>query len=155
MEAIIAAIISAAASVIAALIGRKRPAKPTSLKAPVAPQVRRRRSGGWLLVLLILLFWTVLASQLLTRGELLEINFLALIPAVTIAAAYMCAPTPLAAASGVLAIHAVNAGLMAVSHVHGFMIGSGNDLLVLLLASALNAMLAAIAVFWSKRQQGN
>jgi hypothetical protein len=153
MESIVAAIVSAVASIVVALINRERSAKQTSTVPVALIQEQKRGSRAWLFAVLGTVVWAVVASRLTNRGDLLEINFFVLIPIVSIVAAYVCSPQPLAAASGVFAIHAVNAGLMSVSRIRGFMIASASDTLLLLLAFTVNAVLAALAARWAKRGQ--
>ena len=153
MESIVAAAISAIASVVVALIQRQRSAKNRG-HVSVAPVSRQARSSRtWLVSVLVMLVWVVVAPRLTSQGDLLLANLLAVIPIASVATAWVLRPQPLFAASGVFAIHAVNAGLMSLSEVPGFMIGATTDVLLLLLAFTLNAALAAFAARWASSRQ--
>ena len=152
MESIAAAVISAVASIVVAVINQRNTAASRSR--------RKARIDGpdlpgplqWAVSVTIVIVWVLLAPLLTSNPNLLVINFFAFVPLATLILAYVTAPPPLLAASGVLAIHAVNAGVMSFSKLHGFMLGSRSDLTLLLGAFTLNAILAALAAKWRRGQ---
>jgi hypothetical protein len=89
--------------------------------------------------------------QITRQPTLLVTSFFVVVPLATLVLAYASGPPPLLAASGVFAIHAVNASVMAFSAVPGFMLSSHSDVALLLGAFALNALLAAILARWRRR----
>lgn len=92
----------------------------------------------------------VVAPQILRDPSLLVFSFFVVVPMATLGLAFATAPPPLLAASGVLAVHAINAGVMSVSKTAGFRLGSDSDVLLLIGAFALNAVLAGLAARWRR-----
>jgi hypothetical protein len=154
MESIAAAVISAIASIAVAVINQRYAAtsrrhREAKTEAPDLPG-----PSLWAVSVVIVIVWVLVAPYLTRDPNLLTISFFAAVPLATLVLAYLTAPPPLLAASGVLAIHAVNAGVMSFSTVPGFTLGfrSRSDFTLLLGAFALNAVLAALAAKWRRRQ---
>jgi hypothetical protein len=155
MESILIAVISAGASIVVALInqGRLRGRSPSmSVRATTLQQQRSRK---WILSVIALMFLIVITPIFSTTRQanvpvaVVTMTFSLIVPVLSIVLAYLCAPTPLAAASGVLAIHAVNAGVMSFSTVAGYRIAGAADVVLLLTIFAINAGLAALAARWA------
>jgi hypothetical protein len=153
METIVAAAISALASIIVAWIGRSRITKLSTAESSSGGQESRKQPRLWVASVLVIFSWIIVASFLTKDPELLVINALVLVPIIAVALAYFTLPPPLLAASAVFAIHAVNATVMSFSDVPGYMIAGVTDVLILLGIFALNALLAAGAARWSAKRR--
>jgi hypothetical protein len=153
MEGIAAAIISAIASIVVAVINQhyaatSRRHRTAKIDVPDIPG-----PSLWAVSVAMVVVWVLVAPHLTRDPNLLTFSFFVAVPLATLVLAYLTAPPPLLAASGVFAIHAVNAGVMSFSTVPGFILGSrsGSDVTLLLGAFALNAVLAAFVAKWRRR----
>jgi putative oligomerization/nucleic acid binding protein len=111
MESIIAALISAVASVIVALISKKSAASETN-NTPVATGARKRSkvvwSGKkqWRIAILLLIAWLLLSPPLI-HWDIVGINLFVIV-AVTVVISFVWPIKPLAASAIVLILHPVN-----------------------------------------------
>jgi len=157
METIVAAIISAIASIVVAWIGRGSAppsAESSSIPTVVSLPVPRSFSTAWIILLALLIPWIVL-TPILIHHDFPGIN-LFVIAVVTILASIVWPIRPLSAAAIVLGLHPVNFFMeplaKIVRHMPYPMGGIDNSKAFFLIALfSSNALIVAALCFWRRR----
>jgi len=146
METIIAALISAVATVLVVLINRKP--VPTRGSSSKTQKVNPKHNQAWAVLAVVGLFWLVVSSVLLTNSfeNISQINSLLIIPVITLGAAFLWIIDGWIAFAIVLILHIVN--VIAYMAVHygqvTYFFGGISGIIMFALIVSINAILTVL-----------